>query len=313
MKALLLAAGYGTRLRPLTDYIPKPLTLFMGRPILDIVYDQVVAAGLDQAAVNTHHLPALIQKHVESLAKGELPIHISHEQTILGTGGSINPLRDWLGGDDLLIFNGDIVSSVDLKEFITAYRSSGAKAAMVLIPHKPGTTPVYRRDDRVLEIGNHPSAAEAQTFAGIHIISNAFIEQMPREGFFSVIDTYQRLLKAGEPILAFLHEGFWADLGIPRDYLEAHREFWSLKDREALATRLQLDDSAWDFDADQGSLFIGCRRIAGARNSFVFGPLGPADQPIHLDQCIVYPNTDLNKHRQTQGKIITSYACLDIM
>ncbi|RZA14952.1 MAG: nucleotidyltransferase family protein, partial [Proteobacteria bacterium] len=166
MKALLLAAGYGTRLKPLTDHIPKPLTLFMGRPILDIVYDQVTSAGVEQVAVNTHHLASVIAEHTLTLSLSKQPIHISHEKEILGTGGSINPLRDWLDHDDLLIFNGDIVSSVNLNALIAAYRASKAQAAMVLIPHKTGTTPVFVKMDRVVGIGSGPADAEMKTFAG---------------------------------------------------------------------------------------------------------------------------------------------------
>lgn len=312
MKALLLAAGYGTRLKPLTEFIPKPLTLFMGRPILDIVYDQVRAAGIHQVAVNTHHLSDIVRLHTQKLSVTSQPIHISHEPEILGTGGSINPLRSWIEDDDILIFNGDIVSSVDLKVFIARYKASKAKAAMVLIPHKEGTTPVWMEKDRVVAIGGESAIGTRKTFAGVHIISRAFIEAMPREGFFSVIDTYQELLKAREAILAFEHQGFWADLGIPQDYLEAHREFWAAKDRTALAKELQLDASLWDYDAAQESLFVGTRRFAGAKRSFVFGAVGGAGG-IQLDQCIVYPGVELTKPGHETGKIITPYASLNIL
>ena len=312
MKALLLAAGYGTRLKPLTDFIPKPLTLFMGRPILDIVLEQVRSAGLTQVAVNTHHLAMIMQEHIQKLALPSQPIHISNEPEILGTGGSINPLRPWLHEDDLLIFNGDIVSSIDLSAFIQRFRTSKAQAAMALIPHKTGTTPVSIIGDRVVGIGKEYAESSRKTFSGVHIISRAFIEQMPREGFFSVIDTYQQLLSRGEPILAFEHDGFWADLGVPQDYLEAHREFWGSRDRSFLAKSLHLDESAWDYDGDQHSLFISTPRISGVRNSFVFGPL-KATKRVELDRCIVYPGVDLKDDESRRGMILSPMTKLNIV
>lgn len=312
MKALLLAAGYGTRLKPLTDSIPKPLTLFMGRPILDIVYDQVRAEGIEQVAVNTHHLAMTMQMHIQNLAANRQPIHISYEPEILGTGGCINPLRDWLEDEDLLIFNGDIVSSIDLSAFIRTYKASKAKAAMVLIPHRQGTTPLTVESKQVIGIGTHAPDSASKTFAGIHIVSRAFIEQMPLQGFFSVIDTYQNLLTQGELILAFEHSGFWADLGIPSDYLEAHREFWSGSNTIELAKALQLSTQSWDYDVSQQSLFVDTPRIQGVRNSFLFGPLR-TDGVVELERCIVYPGVDLAEHRHKRGMIISPKACLSIL
>lgn len=313
MKALLLAAGYGTRLRPLTDFIPKPLTLFMGRPILDIAYDQVQAAGIHKVAVNTHHLADIVKAHTQKLALPRQPIHLSQEEVILGTGGSINPIREWIGDDDLLIFNGDIVSSVELKELRQSFQTAQPKAAMVLIPYKEGTTPVWTSQDRVVAIGGNESLGKKRTFAGIHIISKGFIDIMPKTGFFSIIDTYQKLLQDDEAIQAFEHDGFWADLGVPHDYLEAHVQFWGENKRTELAGALHLDESLWDYDEQQQSLFVGSKRLEGVTRSFVFGATGGWEAGALLDQCIVYPGVHLTKLSHERGKIITTYASLGIL
>lgn len=316
MKALMLAAGYGTRLKPLTEHIPKPLTLFMGRPILDIVFDQIKGAGIIDIAVNTHHLPDVIKQHSQVYKQAGMNLVISHEEEILGTGGCVNPLRAWLGDDSLLIYNGDIVSSVDLTKFVDKFQSSKALAAMVLIPHKEGTTPVYCHHDRVVAIGGESPepAANAQTFSGIHILSKAFVDEMPTSGFFSVIDTYKKLILAGKPILAFQHEGFWADLGIPKDYLEAHRELWQESDRSKLLEAMRINSSTLDFDEAQNTLFVDAKRMRGMKNSFVFGPVTKSDdQATHIDNCIVYPGVDVTKHNHKSGVIISPKACLSIV
>ncbi|MBC7661767.1 MAG: NTP transferase domain-containing protein [Chitinophagaceae bacterium] len=312
MKALLLAAGYGTRLKPLTDHVPKPLTLFMGSPILDIVYSQVVRAGIQNIAVNTHHLSERIRLHIQNSPLYKHPVHISYEPDILGTGGSINPLRSWLGGEDLLIFNGDIVTSLDTLSFIAAFEKAKPLAGMVLIPHKAGTTPVYILGDQVVSIGEAVPGALKKTFAGIHIISDAFIREMPTSGFYSVIDTYQKLLKAKGSILAFEHNSYWADLGIPRDYLEAHQSLLHHPDRARLCESLCLDTGPWRYAETQRTLFIGCEPIAGFKDSFVFGPIA-CEQPVQFDVCIVYPHSQLSKHSHEKYKIVTGYALLNMM
>ncbi len=313
MKALLLAAGYGSRLKPLTDYIPKPLTLFMSRPILDIVHEQVRAAGIQDIAVNTHHLADAIAEHIQKNPNLRSS-HISFEKEILGTGGSVNPLREWLGLEDLLIFNGDIVASIDLEKFIRMFKHSGAKAGMVLIPHKKGTTPLAFQSDRVVEIGGQAGNSEiAKTFAGVHIISKAFIEAMPKEGFFSVIDTYQELLKAGEPIFGFEHSGFWADLGIPNDYIEAHRELWNHPHKDKILKALHLNQLALDYDILQESLFINCKRRHGFKRCFIFGESQAVTHgESNLEDCIVYPGIDLNKHSHAKMQIISPCASLNV-
>ncbi len=311
MKALLLAAGYGTRLKPLTDHVPKPLTLFMGRPILDLIYQKVIATGIEAIAVNTHHLAASIEQHIQASPVYRLPVHLSFEREILGTGGSINPLRPWLAGDDLLIFNGDILASLDLKAFVKAFATSEAMAAMVLIPYKAGTTPVYLQDGHVVGIGEAVAGAVPRTFAGIHILGKGFIEALPQQGFLNVIDTYKTLLN-NHQVLAFEHDGYWADLGIPRDYFEAHQELWLSAERDALVQALFLDTRSWNFDEGQSTVFVDCQPIRGFKHSFVFGPIH-AEAAIQIDNCIVYPNSRLPKHRQERGKILTPYASLNIV
>ncbi|MBC7530340.1 MAG: NTP transferase domain-containing protein [Oligoflexus sp.] len=311
MKALLLAAGFGTRLKPLTDHVPKPLTLFMGRPILDLVYGQVLAAGIDQVAVNTHHLAQKIESHIQKSPLYKQPVRISFETEILGTGGSINPLRPWLDGDDLLIFNGDIITSLDLKSFVARYRESQAIASMVLLPHKDGTTPVYVQNDRIVSIGEAVPGATKKTFAGVHILSNRFVEAVPRSGFLSVIDTYKALLK-DHLVLAFEHDGYWADLGIPRDYLEAHQSLLGDPGRATLCKAIGLDTSNWIWDEAKANLFVGTKQLPGFEKSFVFGPV-EVEAGIHIQNCIVYPGTKLTKLSHEAGKILSSYASLNIV
>lgn len=313
MKALLLAAGYGTRLRPLTDFLPKPLCLFMGQPMLDLVYGQVERlAAVTGIAVNTHHLADVLALHIQSRQNVySRPVHISHEPEILGTGGCLNPLRAWIDGDDLLIYNGDIISDLDLEAFQKRHAAERPIASMALLPYKPGTTPVFVRKGKVLSIGTAVEDAQKMTFSGIHILSARFIDRVPKEGFQNVIDTYKGFLAEGAPVLAFEHheKGFWADLGTPQDYLKAHQDLWQHphRDRIAKALGLRLKDFTWDPSTQSLYTFPVEALALACRNSFVFGPL-PASTEI--ESCIVYPLTKLS--RREERKVLTPQATLDI-
>lgn len=311
MKALLLAAGFGTRLRPLTDFIPKPLCLFMGQPMLDLVYRQVDRLpALTGVAVNTHHLAEILHTHIQSRQNVySRPVRLSHEVEILGTGGCLNPLRSWIGSEDLLIYNGDIISDVDLRTFSESHQKAAAIASMALLPYKAGTTPVFVRNGKVLSIGNPVEGAQKMTFSGIHILSLRFIERVPPSGFQNVIDTYKEFLAENASILAFEHAGFWADLGTPQDYLKAHQDLWEHPERQAIAEALSLPIEEFTWDAAARSLYtFRAKTLEGAcRNSFIFGPLPAASE---VESCIVYPLTKLT--RREKAKILTPQASLGI-
>lgn len=314
MKALLLAAGLGTRLRPLTGILPKPLCLFYGRPILDLVYEQIKKLGIQSIAINTHHLPDVIRQHIQTHPQVYTPPpHISYEPEILGTGGAINPLRAWLGHDDLLICNGDVIADIDLAALQRQHRESGADATMVLLDrHKKGTNPVAFEGNRIKAIGDQPvKATESHTlatFSGIHIIGPRLVQAIARSGSPSIIEAYIHLLQEGALIQAFIHRGFWEDLGTPRDYFAAHRAVLQHPDREKLCQRLGLDHSV-RFEGD--SALCGPGPFPQHRqNSFLFGPI-QGEQPIQ--SCLVYPNTVLKPGQTLQNGIITPDVLMEIV
>ncbi|WP_141736692.1 nucleotidyltransferase family protein [Oligoflexus tunisiensis] len=317
MKALLLAAGLGTRLRPLTEVLPKPLCLFYGRPILDLVYEQIKKVGIHQIAINTHHLPLVINQHIQKHpAVYTPPPHISHEPEILGTGGAINPLRAWLGSDDLLICNGDVMADIDLKALVQQHRESGSDATMVLLDrHKKGTNPVAYEGTAIRAIGDQPVKATERhtlaTFSGIHIIGPRLVRAIPAGGSPSIIEAYHRLLAEGARIQAFIHRGFWEDLGTPRDYFAAHQAVLLHPDRAGLCQRLGLDPSI-RFEGD--SALCGPGPFPERRqNSFLFGPIqgDQGEQPIQ--SCLVYPSTVIKPGQKLENGIITPEVCMGIV
>ncbi len=313
MKALLLAAGLGTRLRPLTTYRPKPLCLFYGRPILDIVFSQLRRAGLDQIAINTHYLHEMIEQHVCDHAAVYTPSpKLSYEPEILGTGGCVNPLRAWLGADDLLIYNGDIVTDLKLSDLIAQHQQRRPDATMVLLsPHRPDTTPVYWDGARQIQGigGSAPKDSHMATFSGIHILGSRLLEAIPQQGFQSVIDAYQTLLRAGGRIEVYVHRGFWADLGQPRDYLEAHLALLRDQRREYIAAQLGLTGIEWRLDSQSAT--VGQTYTGELSHSFLFGPLTVHGSPT-IQHCIVYPHSQVPDQSSLVSRLITPELLLDL-
>jgi len=130
VKAFLLAAGLGTRLRPLTDTVPKCLVEVGGRALLDIWLDAFAAAGVEQVLVNTHHLAHLVEAHVTRRTDGPRVV-LSHEPVLLGSGGTLVANRDFVEGDDFfLVVNADNLTDFDLADLVAAHRAGPAEATL---------------------------------------------------------------------------------------------------------------------------------------------------------------------------------------
>ncbi len=305
MKALLLAAGLGTRLRPLTLSRPKPLCLYFGQPILDLVYKQIQRIGIHNIAINTHYLAQDIEKHIVSRETIYLDApKISFEPEILGTGGCLNPLRTWIGHSSILIYNADIIADIDLKSLVAFHENQNALATMVLLPQwREGTNPVHCDGSLVRKIGKDcgPKGTSPATFTGMHILSKSFIDRVPEEGFQHIIDTYDHVLQEGGHVGAFFHQGYWADLGNPKDYLDAHLDVLAMPERDEFLERLGVyslvDRQTFHWDLKQQSVFLHQEQSFPAQQSFVFGPI---QNPNHLSiqRAIVYPSTVITEHDQ---------------
>ena len=224
MDALLLAAGFGTRLRPLTDSVPKALLPINGVPLLDLHLDRLFGEGIERAAVNAHHLSGAIEEAVRRRADAER-IALSPERTILGTGGAIAAAARFLGGDPVAVVNADALFAPPLREAAAAHRDGGFAATMVVIPGGPNPN-VRLAGGRVSAIDRESRDPEAFTFTGLQLLSRTAMERIPAGRFFDVRDLYDGLI-AEDRLGAFVWrrgEGEpFLDIGTPRAYLEAHR------------------------------------------------------------------------------------------
>lgn len=224
MKAAILAAGLGTRLRPLTHSIPKALLPVLNRPLLGLLLAQLEAAGFTQVAVNTHHLADMVQQFLGEKGPWGLHLQVSQEPEILGTGGGLKKLGGILGEGPFLALNGDILTDLDLAAI---YHRHGPGAISTLVLHDcPPYNNVWLAEGLVAGIGAAPPgcAGPPLAYTGIQVVGRDMFKYLPAHGYYDLVTAWREALAAGERLAALVVSGhFWQDLGSPLGYLAAHQ------------------------------------------------------------------------------------------
>lgn len=231
MRGMVFAAGLGTRLRPLTDVLPKPAVPLLGRPLASYSLERLAALGIRDVAINTHHLAAAVERELAPHVPSRMRALFVHEPELLGTGGGLRNAMAALGGADdepIVVMNGDIVFWPDLEGALALHERLGAMATMVL-----------RADGRARQFGAVEIDAEGRVrrllgrpeqvaaplrelmFTGVHVLSPRALRDLPAEGCI-IRRTYRRWIDEGEIVAGFVDESAWRDLGTPSEYLRAN-------------------------------------------------------------------------------------------
>jgi NDP-sugar pyrophosphorylase family protein len=238
---MVLAAGLGTRLRPLTNDRPKALVEINGRSFLEITLARLKEFGIREVIVNVHHYAEMI---VDSLLRHKnfgMRIEISREEVLLDTGGGLKKaghffLKGSPGvGEPFLLHNVDVLSTIDLGKMVEAHREQKALATLAVQKRETSRYLLFDEEDRLCgrragregkaESVRPAQVARAVAFSGIHVISPRLLEAMSEDGAFSIITTYLRLAGQSEKIIAFPADGYyWRDLGKPEDVEQAARD-----------------------------------------------------------------------------------------
>lgn len=223
---MVLAAGLGTRMRPLTRRMAKPALPVLNRPLIHWTLEALARAGVREVVVNLHHLPATVRRAAGNGAAFGLRITYSHERLILGTGGGPRKARRLLGDEPLLLVNGDVVFGFDLAALLAQHRDSGARVTLALLPRPRGSgyTPIrLGSGGRIRSIGG-PGRGPALLFTGIHVLDPRLLDRLPPGASDSVRDLYLPMIRSGEPVHGARVRGAWYDLGRPWLYLRAQVE-----------------------------------------------------------------------------------------
>jgi NDP-sugar pyrophosphorylase family protein len=219
MKAMILAAGFGTRLRPLTDAKPKALIEVAGRPLLEWVLLKLRHSGFESIIINTHHLADQIDSFLKIKHNFGIEIQISHEEKILETGGGMKRAQDFFAGTtEFLVHNVDVLSTLDLANFMNCHRAENNLATLFVQPRESKRALRFNAhnllEDRWEAEPVENTAAQRLAFNGIHAISTEIFRYFPAEEIFSITDVYLACAANGARIYGF-HPGnlYWRDLG----------------------------------------------------------------------------------------------------
>jgi mannose-1-phosphate guanylyltransferase len=229
MQVALLAAGLGTRLRPLTYRTPKTLVPVLNRPLLGVVLAQLEEAGALRVAVNTHHLANQVQHFLESNRPLGLDVVVRHEPEILGTGGGLRSLAEALEEKPLLALNADIITDLDLAEIFRNHRQE-ALATLVLHDCPQFNTVWMDEEGRVAGIGEPPQKpyGPALAYTGVQVVGPRMLEWLPEKVPADLVAAWREAISQGEHLAALVVSGrFWQDLGTPEAYLAAHQRLLS--------------------------------------------------------------------------------------
>jgi NDP-sugar pyrophosphorylase family protein len=244
MKAMILAAGLGTRLRPLTNDRPKALVEVAGRTLLEIAISRVRVFGVREVVVNAHHHAGMIVDFLKAHDNFGMRIVVSREEELLDTGGGLKKAASFFidsngsSQEPFILHNVDVISTIDLGR-MTSFHIE--KAALATLAVQDRETSRYLLFDEQGELCGRRAGRDGQdqvvrpaeqlaplAFSGIHVISPEIFAKMKEEGAFSIIDAYLRLAALGEKVAAFrADEFYWRDLGRPVSIVEAARDLTS--------------------------------------------------------------------------------------
>jgi mannose-1-phosphate guanylyltransferase len=223
-QAFILGAGLGTRLRPLTDRLPKPLVPLYHRPLVDWAMDACVRAGIRRFAINTHHLPDAWNGFAGGVRYPGLDLSLFYEPILLDTGGGLRNVASWVGDRPLLVHNGDIFTTLPLEKLIEAHLDGGLPVTLALrsegAERRVGLDPAGNRvTDLRHSLGVDPGS---HVFSGVYCIDPGFLELLPSAGVFSVIPAFLELARQGRLGAVVIDEGEWLDMGDRESYLTAN-------------------------------------------------------------------------------------------
>ena len=260
MRAMVLSAGYGTRLWPLTEDRTKPAIPILGKPLVGYVAEYLVQYGLNEIVVNLHHRPESVRAALGDGRAFGVKLTYVEEPVILGTSGALDNARELFVDDTFVVVNGKIITDIDLSSAFETHRRNNALATLVLLENRKREkfSVVETRDGLITGFGGMPSNDDANTplmFTGIQILEPRIFEYIPRGVFsHSTTEVYPQAIAKGERVAAHVAEGKWRELSTLQRYLDISIEMlrekgdaFSRGRNNRLATNARIVDSVlWD-------------------------------------------------------------------
>lgn len=270
MRAIILSAGYGTRLWPLTEDRTKPAIPILGKPLVGYVAEYVAAYGFDEIVVNLHHRPESVRKALGDGSRFGVKLHYVEEPEILGTSGALDNTREFFERETFLVVNGKIITDIDLQAALETHRRQNALATLVLLPNvrRERFSIVETHEGRITRFAGMPNANDdgpaPLMFTGIHLMEPRILDYVPRGVFSdSVTHVYPKAMANGEVIAAHVASGRWRELSTLRRYLDISVEMLNeTQQRYVAGANTVISTSA---NVTDSILWDGVEVQAGAR------------------------------------------------
>jgi mannose-1-phosphate guanylyltransferase / phosphomannomutase len=322
VKAVIIAGGLGTRLRPLTYNTPKPIVPVANRPFVVHQIEHLIKHGVDEVILNLHYLSQEIKNVLGDGRQWGIKIHYSIEEQPLGTAGAVKNAEKYFGDEPLIIFNGDVLTDINISKVVNFHREKQALVTLTLTEVEDPTPfglVLTDKDGRVTNFIEKPSwsMVTAKTInAGIYVVNPKIFRDVPAGKPYSFErQLYPDLLEAGEPIYGYLSNAYWIDIGNPEKYKEAHQAIM----RGEVAVKIfgtRVDGKFWlgkDTHPEASARFVGSS-IVGERVKFgkeseikdyvVLGDGVTVGDKCLLDRVIIGKGTRIGDHVQLNDCII---------
>jgi mannose-1-phosphate guanylyltransferase len=291
LKAVILAGGKGTRMRPITYLNPKPMLPLIDKPFMENFIFWIKSHGIKDIILSTGYLPDIFEEYFGNGSSMDLNLTYVTEKLPLGTCGAVKNVEKYLGNSSFMVFNGDILTSMDLKEMMAFHKSKKADITIALTPVEDptayGLVPIDK-DYRVKEFLEKPSLEEINTNlinAGTYIIEPKLLDLMPRgESYSFERELFPKALKLGYRIYGFVSNAYWLDVGTPEKYLTAHYDILDKKIGFKFIYKKILQN-----------IFIG-ENVKFTKDNFMMGPLAVGDGTIIEKGAKILPLTVLGRN-----------------
>ena len=305
VKGMILAAGFGNRMKPLSERCPKPLLPVFGRPLIHYIIERLKTVAIGKIGVNIHHRADTLEAYLLGGSPWNVAIAISREKKILGTGGGMGAMRDFLSGEGpFLVHNGDIFSDIDLPDLVAYHRRRAPMVTMALCDYSSINNVTVSTEGTIVDFLGKRDAGRAGkdndlTFTGVSIVDPAVFDFIPRNRPSNIIDVYLDLLdrKPGS-ICGYVVQGnYWIDIGTPVSYLQVHQDV--LLNEKTVA-------GLGEFQGKRVYRGAGTRVEAGAQLTG-FMSLGNhcrVKKGVSLENCVVWDDTVVERGIRLKNGVI---------
>lgn len=293
-----MAAGLGTRLRPLTDELPKPLIPIFQKPLITFALDHLIGVGVNKFVINTHRLPQLFQNFFDARKYAGFPVTLVHEPDLLETGGGIKNAESHFGSEPFLTYSGDILTDVDLQPLIDEHLRRGNDVTLAL-RHTGLASAVALRDHRIVDISNRYGVAGNFDFANIAVWNSVIFQRIPPRKKISFIPIIADWIAQGARIGGVaMDDGNWFNIGSRKEYLDVHRMISNKHWRPAyVKTREWPERKASSAIVDSSAQLRGCTVVG--RNCRV-------GANAILEDTILWPDAEIASQSRLEACIVRS-------